>query len=392
VNHWLALPESPSTAALVTSCTRINQSAARFFNRNVLTALHQTPISDRFIKASCQPVKYLRMLIVNNVLEIKMIVLHLYNPETEKWQNGDLNLLSLPLHGDQKLWVNLSDASTQEQQQLLAKFAIHPEIAEDFLRERHPPKLETSNGFTLMILRAFVGKDFSDYPGHAQLSLLFSNQVLLYKCQLPEQEYAYALPAFDLNPPAIPIKDWVKHYIHAVSASYLEKLINFEDELSEFEDSMLSHGDDYKMAQIMRYRSVFRKLDRNLAYQKEMFSDLLVMEREHLLKDTFQQVELRDFYEKFERLLSMTQMYYDQLGDLVSGYMSTSSHQINERMKLLTMVSTVFIPLTFIVGMYGMNFDNMPELHMATGYYWTLAVMAVLAVVMLLGFKIKRWW
>ncbi|OBP14677.1 magnesium transporter [Rheinheimera sp. SA_1] len=321
-----------------------------------------------------------------------MIVLHLYNPETETWQNGDIKLLSLPLHGDQRLWLNLSNASTDEQQQLLAKFNIHPEIAEDFLRERHPPKLESSNGFTLMILRAYAGKDFKDYPGHAQLSLLFSNQVLLYKCQLPEQEYAYALPTFDLQQPAMPIKDWVKHYIHAVSASYLEKLINFEDELSEFEDAMLNHGDDQKMAQIMRYRSVFRKLDRNLAYQKEMFADLLDLESEHLLKSLFQPVELRDFYEKFERLLSMTQMYYDQLGDLVSGYMSTSSHQINERMKLLTMVSTVFIPLTFIVGMYGMNFDNMPELHLETGYYWTIAVMTVLALAMLLGFKIKRWW
>jgi len=321
-----------------------------------------------------------------------MIVLHLYNPETETWQNGDIKLLSLPLHGDQRLWLNLSNASMDEQQQLLAKFNIHPEIAEDFLRERHPPKLETSNNFTLMILRAYAGKDFKDYPGHAQLSLLFSNQVLLYKCQLPEQDYAYALPTFDLHQPAMPIKDWVKHYIHAVSASYLEKLINFEDELSEFEDAMLNHGDDQKMAQIMRYRSVFRKLDRNLAYQKEMFADLLDLENEHLLKNLFQPVELRDFYEKFERLHSMTQMYYDQLGDLVSGYMSTSSHQINERMKLLTMVSTVFIPLTFIVGMYGMNFDNMPELHMESGYYWTLAAMTILALAMLLGFKIKRWW
>lgn len=321
-----------------------------------------------------------------------MIALHLYNPETETWQNGDINLLSLPLHGDQRLWLNLSSASLDEQQQILAKFNIHPEIAEDFLRERHPPKLESSNGFTLMLLRAYAGKDFKDYPGHAQLSLLFSNQVLLYKCQLPEQDYAYALPGFDLNQPVMPIKDWVKHYIHAVSASYLQKLINFEDELSDFEDAMLNHGDDQKMAQIMRYRSVFRKLDRNLAYQKEMFADLLELESEHLLKSVFQPVELRDFYEKFERLHSMTQMYYDQLGDLVSGYMSTSSHQINERMKLLTMVSTVFIPLTFIVGMYGMNFDNMPELHLESGYYWTLAAMAILALAMMLGFKIKRWW
>lgn len=321
-----------------------------------------------------------------------MIQLHLYNPQTDSWQSGDLSLLKLPLHGDEKAWINLSNASLPEQQLLLRQLQIHPVIAEDFLRDRHPPKLEASEDFTLLIMRAFVGKDFHDYPGHAQLSLLFSKQILLYKCQLPSQSSAYALPHFDVQQPGMPIKDWVKHYIHGVSASYLEKLINFEDELGDFEDLMLSHGDDHKMAQIMRYRSVFRKLDRNLAYQKDMFADLLTPDEEHPFKSQFHSSELRDFYEKFERLHSMTQMYYDQLGDLVSGYMSTSSHQINERMKLLTMVSTIFIPLTFIVGMYGMNFDNMPELHVQTGYYWTLGVMLLLAVAMLVGFKVKRWW
>ena len=190
----------------------------------------------------------------------------------------------------------------------------------------------------------------------------------------------------------MPIKDWVKHYIHAVSASYLEKLISFEDELSDFEDAMLNHGDDQKMAQIMRYRSVFRKLDRNLAYQKEMFADLLLQEQEHLLKTQFQQVELRDFYEKFERLHSMTDLYYDQLSDLVEGYLSTTSHQINERMKVLTIVSTIFIPLTFIAGIYGMNFIYMPELQMPNGYFTVLIAMALGGVAGLIWFKIRGWW
>lgn len=321
-----------------------------------------------------------------------MIVLHLYDPERDSWQTGGLDILPPRLHGDQKVWINLSDANTAEQQQVLSRFAIHPVIAEDYLRERHPPKLEAYDGFTLLILRAFAGSTFDDYPGHAQLSLLFSQQVLLYKVQLPDLTHHYTLPGFDVQTPQSPLKNWVKHYIHAVSASYLQKLLDFEDELGDLEDTMLSHGDDHKMTRIMRYRSVFRKLDRNLAYQKEMFADLLTPEGSIGLMSQFEAVELRDFYEKFERLHSMTVMYYDQLGDLVSSYMSTSSHQINERMKLLTIVSTVFIPLTFIAGVYGMNFDNMPELHAPQGYFWTLAGMAVLGLGMLLGFKIKRWW
>lgn len=321
-----------------------------------------------------------------------MLQLHIFDPESAHWRQIAAHTLNYPLAADEKIWADLSNATAAEQQQLLHKLAIHPVIAEDFLRERHPPKLEANNDFTLLILRAFAGKNFVDYPGHAQISLLFSNHILLYKCQQMSVDFALLAPSFDAAKPHLAMKDWVKQYIHSVSGSYLEKLINFEDELGDFEDLMLTQGDDQKMAAIMRYRSVFRKLERNLAYQKEMFADLLTPDDDHPFVAQFQTVELRDFYEKFERLHSMTQMYYDQLGDLVSAYMSTSSHQINERMKLLTMVSTIFIPLTFIVGVYGMNFDNMPELHFVTGYYWTLVGMATLAVGMLLGFKLKRWW
>ncbi len=89
---------------------------------------------------------------------------------------------------------------------------------------------------------------------------------------------------------------------------------------------------------------------------------------------------------------SMTRMYYDQLSDLVGSYISTSSHQINEKMKVLTMLSAVFIPLTFIVGVYGMNFKYMPELDNPSGYYITWVLMLGLAVGLLAYFKIRRWW
>ncbi len=321
-----------------------------------------------------------------------MLQVHLFDPETGHWRQIDAQLLRYPLDPEEKVWADLSNAHVEEQQALMQKLAIHPMIAEDFLRDRHPPKLEANEQFTLLILRAFTGLNFVDYPGHSQISLLFSANVLLAKGQQTGPEFQRIFSSFEPNRAHYAMKDWVKHYIHNVSASYLEKLINFEDELGDFEDLMLTHGDDHKMSTIMKYRTVFRKLERNLAYQKEMFADLLTPDDGHPFVAQFQAVELRDFYEKFERLHSMTQMYYDQLGDLVNAYMSTSSHQINERMKLLTMVSTVFIPLTFIAGVYGMNFDNMPELKLANGYFWTLAGMAGLAIGMLVGFKIKRWW
>ena len=105
----------------------------------------------------------------------------------------------------------------------------------------------------------------------------------------------------------------------------------------------------------------------------------------------FALADLRDFYEKFERLHSMTEMYYDQLSDLVHGYLSTTSHQINERMKVLTIVSSIFIPLTFLAGVYGMNFRYMPELNWHYGYFIVLSIMLIITIVCIWYFKKKRW-
>ena len=320
-----------------------------------------------------------------------MILLSYFEPETHSWRQSSLTQLPATLPADARLWLNLNDASQDEQLQVLQRFAIEPTLAEDFSRQRHPPKLEAQTEFTLLILRGYADADFSEYTSSAQVNLLYSKQVLISRvhCHNPHL-LAQLIPQIQPGHSAV-VADWVKQLVLAVSGSYLEKLINFEDEQSELEDVMLHRGSDEHMARIMRYRSVLRKINRNLAYQKDIFSDALYEEQNPLLRQ-FNNAEIRDFYEKFERLHSMTDLYYDQLSDLVEGYLSTTSHQINERMKVLTIVSTIFIPLTFIAGIYGMNFVYMPELQMPTAYFIVLAAMALGGIGGLIWFKIRGWW
>lgn len=320
-----------------------------------------------------------------------MILLSYFEPETSNWRDCPLAQLPTTIPADARLWINLNDASQDEQQQILQRFAITATLAEDFSRQRHPPKLESQSDFTLLIMRGYADADFSEYTGSAQVNLLYSNQVLISKISCNNPTLLQQLKPQIQTAKSSHIADWVKQFILTVSASYLEKLINFEDEQSELEDVMLHSGNDEKMTLIMRYRSVLRKINRNLAYQKDIFSDALYEEHSPLLRQ-FSTTEIRDFYEKFERLHSMTDMYYDQLSDLVEGYLSTTSHQINERMKVLTIVSTIFIPLTFIAGIYGMNFVYMPELQMPTAYFIVLIAMALGGVSGLIWFKIRGWW
>ena len=98
-----------------------------------------------------------------------------------------------------------------------------------------------------------------------------------------------------------------------------------------------------------------------------------------------------DLRERLDRLQSLSQMYYDICGDLINGYMSVTSHQLNATMRVLTVITALFVPLTFLAGIYGMNFEYIPELKADNGYFILLGVMAVVSVVLLIVFKKKRW-
>lgn len=84
-------------------------------------------------------------------------------------------------------------------------------------------------------------------------------------------------------------------------------------------------------------------------------------------------------------------MYYEICGDLVDGYISLTSHRLNNTMKVLTIITAIFVPLSFLAGVYGMNFENMPELGMRYSYFILLGVMGSVAVGMLLLFRKLRW-
>src|SRR5690606_23831433 len=105
-----------------------------------------------------------------------------------------------------------------------------PTLAEDFSRQRHPPKLEAQPEFSLLIMRGYADADFAEYSGSAQVNLLYSKQVLISRIHCHNAHLLQQLAPQLGNGTSGAIADWVKQLILAVSASYLEKLINFEDE------------------------------------------------------------------------------------------------------------------------------------------------------------------
>ncbi|HFS67411.1 MAG TPA: hypothetical protein ENK67_04290 [Flavobacteriia bacterium] len=100
---------------------------------------------------------------------------------------------------------------------------------------------------------------------------------------------------------------------------------------------------------------------------------------------------LRDVYEHLIHLTDNLDAQRDMLANIMDLYLSGISNKMNEVMKRLTVISTIFIPITFISGLYGMNFENMPELHWKHGYFITLAIMFLIVLIMIFYFKRKKW-
>ena len=181
------------------------------------------------------------------------------------------------------------------------------------------------------------------------------------------------------------VVDWLQQH-------YLQRILEFEAYLGEMEESLLNKPSDSVMTELVGYRSELRKLRRIFSYHNRLVEEILAEEPACLGAGQEESGHLwRALLDRCERLFSLTGMYYEICGDLVEGYISISSHELNTTMKILTIITAIFVPLSFLAGLYGMNFDNIPELHHPSGYHILLGLMALIATGMLLLFRRIRW-
>ena len=173
---------------------------------------------------------------------------------------------------------------------------------------------------------------------------------------------------------------------------YLDSLLEFENALSDLEDALTLNGSDTLMRQVIGYRSRLVKMRRLFNYHLGITQELTAYDYSHLPRNVSETLHaINDVHERFERLLTLTQMYYEICGDLVDGHISLSSHQLNITMRILTVITAVFVPLTFIAGIYGMNFVHMPELEHPYGYFMVLGLMMSIGVGLAWLFRRKGW-
>ncbi|MBV8802595.1 MAG: magnesium/cobalt transporter CorA, partial [Gammaproteobacteria bacterium] len=177
--------------------------------------------------------------------------------------------------------------------------------------------------------------------------------------------------------------------IDTIVDNYFIVLEILGNQIEKIEDKIIKSPTPQNTKTIYRLKHKMLVLRKAIWPMREAISHLLQISQDTI--SSFTHVYLRDVYDHTVQAIDTLETFRDVLSNLLDIYLSSLTARMNEIMKVLTIIATIFIPITFIASLYGMNFVNMPELHWHYGYYIVLTVMAVIVIGMLSFFRIKKW-
>jgi magnesium transporter len=317
----------------------------------------------------------------------------LYDTVSGHLEEGDRKLVEdWKQDANKLLWLDLYDEPDDIATQLLCgELGLHPLAVQDALRERHPPKVEAFENYTFLLFKGL--SQVSETLDFTTLQLAqFVGKRLLVTRHSAESRSVNRLweeirqnASRMANGPAI----LALRLTRIMVEHYLQLILGLEPRLEELEEEILTQPRDEILGELSGYKTDLKKLRRVFVYHQQIFSTL----KTHTIANFGEEVthELNDVYEQQERAGSLTILYYELAADLIDSYISIASHHLNQIMKVLTIITAIFVPLSFLAGIYGMNFEHMPELHSSSGYFILLGVMLGIATLLLLVFRKKRW-
>lgn len=278
-------------------------------------------------------------------------------------------------------------------EQLGTTFNIHPLVLEDIVNTSQRSKFEEYNTGNFIVLHSFNFNKTTFRFKTEQVSIYFGKDFLISFQEDAEELFTNVNHHIAESKAKIRLKkaDYLAYcLLDRIVDDYIEVLEDIEDITTELEIEITNNPKPaLKSAiyQIKRELLVFRKSINSL---REAIIKMIRNETDFVVSEGMD-FYLRDLLDHITHILERTENYRDTLSELQNLYLAEIGYKANGVVQILTIVSSIFIPLTFIVGVYGMNFENMPELKWEYGYYAVLGFMAFVALILLLYFHRKRW-
>ncbi len=321
-----------------------------------------------------------------------MITVNLFDPVTGTCERGGIDLMQRwEASNNHIIWVDSHGEDEAADRILFSRFGIHPLVTDDAMRARHPPKIESFSNHLFMLFRGLdkdtTGIDF----GVIQLSLVAGERFLLTRHTRSSISCAWALDQLRADPALLEGGTSLLCTIICgrLVRRYVEILLELEQRLEDIEREIFESPRDEQLAELTQYKARLREVQRIANYHVQVVNGMRI--NLDAIAGGSHTHELTDVYEQVERTLSLAGFYYDYAKDLTDGYLALSAHRLNSVMQVLTVITVIFVPLTFIAGIYGMNFEYMPELQFGPAYFIVLAFMLIVGVSLVILFRRRGW-
>lgn len=290
-------------------------------------------------------------------------------------------------------WIDVSGISHVDHLKRLGEcFHLHPLVLEDILNVDQRPKIEDYEDYLFIVLKTISRVPEGDEIEAAQVSLILgANFVLSFH---ENDEDLFKLVRERLITAKGRIRKAGADYlayalIDLIVDNYFVALEQFGEQVEFLEDEVVRRAVPATLQTVHHLKNQMILLRRSLWPLREVIARL--ERRESPLIQDATGVYFKDVYDHTIIAIDTVETYRDILSGLLDIYLSSVSNSLNEIMKVLTIIATIFMPLTFLAGVYGMNFKYMPELQWHYGYFACMAFMGLLAGGMLLYFRKRKW-
>lgn len=272
-------------------------------------------------------------------------------------------------------------------------FAIHPLVLEAIADVNQRPKFEEYNTGNFIALRALSFDKETTKLESEQITLYFRKGLVLTFQERETDLFVDVRKRIKSGRRKIRScgADYLSYaLLDVVVDHYYVVLDDIESVIESLEDNLIKGNQDIKnKTRIHELKKELVQVRKSIAPLREAINRFSKSESSLIENDTY--AFLRDLYDHTIQIMDMVESYRDMLNGLHDLFITEVSFKMNKVMQLLTIVSTIFIPLTFLAGIYGMNFTNMPELHWKYGYFILMGSMLFLAVLLILFFRRKKW-
>lgn len=291
-------------------------------------------------------------------------------------------------------WINVDGIhDTDVISRLGAHFKLHPLLLEDIVNTSQRPKLEDfDEEYIFFVSKMLTYEEDQGRISIEQLSMVIGKDFVLSFQEAPGDVFDQLRERIRSSKGKIRKMgtDYLAYaMIDAIVDNYFIILEKNGERLEDLQEEVLGAPTPEILNSIQQMKRDMIRFRRSVWPLREAIS---AMERgENVLITKGVEFYLRDLYDHTIQVLETVETFRDMISGILDLYLSSISNRMNQVMKVLTIIATIFIPLTFIAGIYGMNFEAMPELKWRYGYLAVWVVMISIGIVMLIGFKKRKW-